>query len=40
MENDSFYGKPEVLVDGDVEQGLTDSEFVASGETQTGLQVK
>jgi hypothetical protein len=40
IENNSFYGEPQVLVDGDVEKGFTESDIVISGEYQTGLQVR
>ncbi|XP_053405175.1 xanthine dehydrogenase/oxidase-like [Mercenaria mercenaria] len=38
IENNSFYGKPHHLVDGDVDRGLAESEHVITGEYQTGLQ--
>ncbi|XP_053406229.1 xanthine dehydrogenase/oxidase-like [Mercenaria mercenaria] len=38
IENNSFYGKPQCLVDGDVDRGLAESEHVITGEYQTGLQ--
>ncbi|XP_060585997.1 xanthine dehydrogenase/oxidase-like [Ruditapes philippinarum] len=39
IENNSFYGEPQVLIDGDMEKGFTESDIVISGEYQTGLQV-